>query len=156
MNIELRILICSWAFFIAYFICDCFKVWKNYKERAYIKLKQKSEEIKITEKFTKVCQWRREHPNKGEYIEQLKNINKHPEFLSIHNDRYNITKHYQDIQECLDKGAITSNEFISLIPKNRAKILLNIIEPIEKEMDDLPNSDYNDSVFRTIEKYIKI
>lgn len=151
MSIDRQLLIYVSIFAIVYFLSDCCRLWKEYKNRSYVQLRKEFEDKRIAEKITRVCQWKRKYPSKGEYKKQHNDPEAYPGFLLIHNDRRDVTEYYQKVEKYLDKVLITSDEFILLIPKNRAKILLEIIEPIEKEIEEITGEKPDLSVFRTIE-----
>ena len=143
--------------FVAIFLIILVILDWNRKERSkeYKEIEKEFANKKIIKKITKVCDWKKKFPEEGEYVRQYNDPTNYPELRQLHNDRRDIIEHYQNVQQNSDSRLISLEEVKLLIPKNRAKILLNIFEPIEKDIEKITNDDYDPKVFNFIKDLYK-
>lgn len=134
-----------WIIIFFYFV-TFFMTIVNLYNRRFIK-KIMSQEYKelynefysdgMNQKIRKVCDWKERNPEPGEYKRQLKTIESNSDFEKVHLARRYISQFYRKIWEHDETWhLITSNEVKRLVTKDRIKILLEIIEPLEEEIGE--------------------
>jgi len=146
-------LIIYFTTFILFFINLCSGKYRK-KERSQIfkELEKEFKDKKIIKKIKEVCDWKRNNPDEGEYKKQYYNPEQYSNFDKLHSGRRDVIEYHQKIIDYFEVRKLISLEDVkSLVPKNRINILLNIFEPIEKEIEDVTNDIYDPKVFRSYE-----